>query len=66
VQGTVVLVAVIGVDGRVKSLRVASGHPLLVQAALEAVRQWVYRPTLLNGDPVEVESPIEVHFKLGQ
>jgi protein TonB len=66
VQGTVTLVAVIGIDGRVKSLRATSGHPLLVPAALEAVRQWVYRPTTLNGDPVEVESPIDVHFTLGQ
>jgi periplasmic protein TonB len=45
-------------------LRAESGHPLLVQAALDAVRQWVYKPTLLNGEPVEVIAPIEVIFNL--
>jgi protein TonB len=43
---------------------VISGHPLLVQAALDAVRQWVYKPTLLNSEPVEVEAPIDVNFTL--
>lgn len=66
VQGTVSLIAVIGTDGNVRELRVVSGHPLLVQAALQTVRQWVYKPTMLNGFPVEVESPIDVHFTLGQ
>jgi protein TonB len=66
VQGTVSVIAVIGTDGTVRELRVVSGHPLLVQAALQAVRQWVYKPTMLNGYPVEVESPIDVHFTLGQ
>jgi periplasmic protein TonB len=66
VQGTVSLIGVIATDGTVRQLRVLSGHPLLVQAALEAVRQWVYRPILLNGDPVEIQAPIDVHFTLAQ
>ncbi len=66
VSGIVQLMAMIGKDGRVRQLDVVSGHPLLVGAAVDAVRQWVYRPTLLNGDPVEVVSPIEVRFTLGQ
>jgi protein TonB len=64
VQGTVRLEGILGKDGRIRELRVVSGHPLLVQAALDAVRQWVYRPTYLNGDPVEVIAPIDVNFKL--
>jgi protein TonB len=43
---------------------VVGGHPLLVRSALDAVSQWIYRPTLLNGQPVEVIAPIDVHFKL--
>jgi protein TonB len=43
-----------------------SGHPWLAQAALDAVRQWVYRPTLLNGEPVEVLTQIDVNFKLAE
>ena len=62
VQGLVVLEAVITKEGNVDSLRVVSGHPLLVQAALDAVRQWRYRPTLLNGEPVEVITAITVNF----
>jgi protein TonB len=64
VQGDVELNAVIGVDGGIKELRVASGHPLLVRAAVEAVSQWRYRPTTLNGDPVEVATQITVTFRL--
>ena len=64
IQGTVRLNAVIGRDGRVLQLTVESGHPLLVPAALEAVKDWVYNPTLLNGDPVEVITQIEVNFTL--
>jgi periplasmic protein TonB len=64
VHGVVVLAAVISKDGTVESLRVISGHPLLNQAALDAVKQWLYRPTLLNGDPVEVETTITVTFTL--
>ncbi|MBZ5727645.1 MAG: TonB family protein [Acidobacteriia bacterium] len=64
IQGTVSLSAVIGKDGRVAELKVLKGHPLMIQAAMDAVRQWVYRPTLLNGAPVEVATTIEVTFTL--
>lgn len=63
-QGTVTLRAIISRDGRITSLTVLSGHPLLVQAALAAARQWRYRPTMLNGEPVEVETSITVIFRL--
>jgi protein TonB len=63
-EGTVRLHAIISRDGRITSLDVLSGHPLLVKAALEAVRQWRYRPTMLNGEPVEVETSITVIFRL--
>lgn len=63
-QGAVLLHAIIGRDGTIQNLQVVSGHPLLVRAALEAVRQWRYRPYLLNGDPVEVETQITVNFTL--
>jgi protein TonB len=46
-------------------LEVVSGHPLLVQSALDAVRQWRYQPTLLNGEPVEVDTTVDVVFSLG-
>jgi protein TonB len=65
VQGTVVLQAVIAKDGTVQDLRVVSGHPLLVQAALEAVQLWRYKPYLLNDQPVEVDTQINVNFTLG-
>lgn len=64
IQGAVILEAVINRQGGVEQLRVVSGHPLLVQAAMDAVRQWKYRPTLLNGDPVEVVTTITVNFNL--
>jgi len=63
-EGTVVLHAIISRDGRIDFLEVVSGPPLLVPAALDAVRQWRYRPTLLNGEPVEVETSITVNFRL--
>ncbi len=66
VSGVVRLSAIIGADGRIRELRVVGGHPLLIQAALDAVRQWRYQPTLLNGEPVEVITTIEVHFNLGR
>ncbi len=66
VQGVVQLVAVISRDGTIQELRVVSGHHMLVPAAVAAVRQWVYRPTLLSGQPVEVIAPIEVRFQLAQ
>src|SRR5579871_468235 len=59
ISGTVELSAVIGKDGHVQDLKVIKGHPLLVQAALDAVKNWVYRPTLLNGEPVEVSTTID-------
>jgi protein TonB len=64
-QGTVVLQALIGRDGTIQKLHVVSGHPLLVNSAMDAVRQWRYRPYLLNNEPVEVETQIVVNFKLG-
>ena len=66
ISGTVRLHAIIGKNGSVQQLEVISGHPLLVQAALDAVRQWRYRPTLLNGEPVEVDTTIDVIFSLNQ
>jgi len=66
VSGPVELEGIIGTDGRIRDLHALSGNPLLVPAALEAVRQWVYEPTLLNGKPVEVIAPITVIFRLMQ
>ena len=65
IQGSVVLHAIIDKEGRVAQLEVMSGHPLLVQAALDAVKQWRYKPTQLNGDPVEVDTTITVTFSMG-
>ena len=64
IQGTVRMSALIGADGHVQNLQVVSGHPLLVPATLEAVRQWVYSPTLVNGQPVAVSTMIDVNFTL--
>jgi protein TonB len=66
IQGIVKLSAIISTTGTVQNLEVISGHPLLVPAALEAVKQWVYKPTMLNGDPVEVITTIDVNFTLSQ
>lgn len=66
ISGVVHLNAIIAKDGTVENLTVASGHPLLVPAALDAVKQWLYQPTLLNGQPVEVLTQIEVNFTLAQ
>jgi len=66
ISGVVRLNAIIAADGTVKNLTVASGHPLLIPAAMEAAKQWVYEPTLLNGKPVEVITQIEVNFALEQ
>jgi protein TonB len=66
ISGTVKLHAIIGKNGNVDQLQVVSGHPLLVQAALDAVRQWRYQPTLLNGEPVDVDTEIDVIFSLAQ
>ena len=64
IQGTVKLSAIIAKDGSIQKLEVMSGHPLLVPAALSAVKQWRYRPTLLNGEAVEVLTNIDVNFTL--
>ncbi|MGH9657353.1 MAG: M56 family metallopeptidase, partial [Bryobacteraceae bacterium] len=64
IQGTVRLGVTIGRDGRVEALEALSGHPLLVPAALEAVRLWEYQPTHLNGEPVAVETVVDVNFTL--
>lgn len=63
-EGKVVLVAVIDTQGRIENLRAVSGHPFLVPAAINAVQQWRYRPYILNGQPVEVETQITVNFTL--
>lgn len=64
IQGVVVLQAVISKQGSIENLQVLSGHPMLVSAAIEAVRQWRYRPYVLNNEPVEVETQITVNFSL--
>jgi len=66
IQGIVRFNATIGTDGRVERLRLLSGHPLLVPAARQAARQWVYRPTLLQGQAVRVRTIIEIGFWLDQ
>ena len=60
------LLAVIGKDGTVQDVRVESGLPVLAQAAIEAVKQWRYRPYLLNGEPVEVDSQITINFAFSE
>jgi protein TonB len=64
IQGVVVLQAVIGKDGNIQNLKVVSGHPMLAPSALEAVKQWKYKPYYLNGEPVEVDTTINVNFTL--
>jgi protein TonB len=66
ISGVVRFTAIIGRDGAIQNLTLISGHPLLVPAATEAVKQWLYRPTLLNGEPVEVITQIDVNFTLSQ
>jgi len=66
VQGEVILSAVIDSNGEITNLQLVSGHPMLVPAALAAVRQWRYKPYLLNGQPVEVETTVTVIFSLSQ
>ncbi len=66
IEGTVSLGALIGLDGHIASLNVISGPPELVPSALEAVKQWIYKPTLLNGNPVEVLTTIDVNYTLAQ
>jgi len=64
IQGSVVLQALIGKDGSIQNLHVVSGHPMLTGAALDAVKQWRYKPYYLNGEPVEVETTVNVNFTL--
>jgi protein TonB len=64
IQGTVVLQAVIAKDGTIQNLRLMQGHPMLAPSAIEAVKQWRYKPYFLNGEPVEVETQITVNFTL--
>lgn len=64
ISGVVRFNAVIGTDGRIQNLQLVTGHPLLVPSAQAAVSQWVYQPTLLNGEPVEVMTQIDVNFTL--
>jgi protein TonB len=64
IQGTVEFTAVISTAGTIENLQLVSGHPLLINAARDAVLQWRYRPTLLNGSPVEVVTQISVKFSL--
>jgi protein TonB len=64
IQGSVVLQAEISKDGTIQNLQLISGHPMLAPAAIEAVRQWRYKPYLLNGEPVAVETQVVVNFSL--
>jgi TonB family protein len=64
VQGVVALEAIIGIDGTIQQLRALNGHPLLIPSAVQAVQQWMYSPTVLNGKAVEVKTTIEVRFTL--
>jgi TonB family protein len=64
IEGVVKIQQVVGTDGRVRSVKLLSGPPLLVTAALEAARYWRYLPALLNGQPVETEQDVEINFRL--
>jgi len=64
IQGTVLLQAQISKEGNIENLQLISGHPMLAPAAIEAVKQWKYKPYLLNGEPVEVETQVQVNFTL--
>jgi TonB family protein len=66
IQGVVILEALIGKDGNVNEVKAISGHPMLQQAAIDAVSQWKYKPTLLNGQPVEVVTTVTVNFSFQQ
>jgi protein TonB len=66
IQGSVRFTALIDRDGKITSLQLIEGHPLLVESAQEAVAQWQYKPTLLNGDAVEVVTQIDVNYTLSQ
>lgn len=64
IQGTVILQAQISKDGSIQNLQLISGHPMLAPAAIEAVKQWKYKPYLLNGEPVEIQTQVTVKFKM--
>ena len=64
ISGTVILRAIIGTDGSIENLTLVSGHPMLAPAALDAVKQWKYKPYLLNGKPVKVDTQVQVNFAL--
>jgi len=64
IQGDVLLQATISKNGVIENLRAVQGHPILIQAAMEAVKQWKYKPYILNGEPVEVETTIKVQFHM--
>jgi TonB family protein len=64
IQGTVQFTAIIGKDGHIQNLELLSGHPLLVESAVQAVKLWEYKPTLLNGEPVEVVTQVFVNYTL--
>jgi protein TonB len=65
VSGTIILHAIISKEGSIQELQYVSGPPLLMKAAMDAVKEWRYKPTLLNGEPVEVDTTIDVVFTLG-
>ena len=64
IQGVVVLTAMIDREGNIENLQLVSGHPMLAPAAIDAVKHWRYKPFLLNGQPVEVETTVTVTFQL--
>ena len=63
-EGRVELRAIIGTDGRIRSLQIVAGDPLFEQSAVEAVQQWRYKPTILNGQPVEIDTSIMVIYSM--
>ncbi|HEY2460723.1 MAG TPA: energy transducer TonB [Candidatus Acidoferrum sp.] len=65
IQGTVRLHVIIGTDGGVVSAEVVSGHPLLTESSIHAVRQWQYKPSLFNGEPAEVDTTVDIIYSLG-
>ena len=64
IQGTVRFTATIGKDGKILNLRLVSGHPLLVAAAQDAAKQWIYKPPLLNGELIEAVTQLDVNFAM--
>ncbi len=64
IQGTVILKIRINRSGKVENVALESGHPMLAPAAIEAVKQWEYQPPLLNGEPIDVETTVQVSFTL--